>query len=213
MDLFAKVIALIVIVVVIAAIFVTLSTKLGGSGQQQNATSAQNLVLSYIKSAYPTAQVYPINVSRSNLTNDSWDIFLGVVYNHSSACPTIEIEDFDYPAVNILPRTDNVYSTNCKMSNGEINLGQVKLPAAANVDSYTESAGAQDYVGVFGYPNVTVTAAFSGNTAGTNMELDVGQLTNVWVVNYTAQRANYTEFVVLNRSGSFIGNYPVPKAG
>jgi hypothetical protein len=208
MNLFGKVAIIGLIVIVLAAGVIALSAKVSGAKPPINATAAQTFILGYMKQTYPTADVYPINVTPSKLANNSWDIFVGVVYNASSSCPTIEIEDFDYPAVNILPRTDNIYAENCTIyTNGN---QRITIPAAAIVASYNSSSVAKGYVREYGYPNVSVKAKFFDTTNSTPL----GTLQNVWLVNYSTIRSNYVQYVVLNQYGFPIGNYTVSnKAG
>lgn len=203
MDLLAKVVVVALIVVVVAAVVILLGTKISVAKQQLNATQAQSFVLTYIKKTYPNTQAYPINVSRSTLVNGSWDVFVGIVYNYSRPCPTIEIEDYDYPAVNLYPRTDNVYSSGGVGCKSSTNLYAVNLPSAAMADAYMLATGARQYVQRFGYSNVTATAVFVKNTTQTSF----GTFSDFWNVTYTAPHAGFSEYILLYQSGEFIGNY------
>ena len=203
MDLFGKVVIMVIVIIAVAGIFVALKGSVQNQAHPLNATQAQNFVINYMRQTFPNAQVYPINVTRSQLMNNSWDIFVGVVFNYTSSCPTIEIEDFDYPAVNIQPRTDNIYSRGCTLYSGQINLYGMNLPAAAMVDAYSASTAARNYVQTYGYSNVMASARFYQSYN----QSPLGTINNAWVVRYNTTASRNTLYVILNQFGFLLGNY------
>ena len=67
MDLFGKVVILVIAVIVIAGLFIALKGAKLSTAAPLNATQAQSFVINYMRQTYPNAQVYPINVTKSQL--------------------------------------------------------------------------------------------------------------------------------------------------
>ncbi len=207
MDLFGKVVVGVVVVIVFAMIIFTAITHVS-SAKKLTAQQAETFISNYLKQLSPGAEVDIINVTPSKLVNGSWDVFAGIIYNQTTPCPTVVIEDFDYPATNMLPRTDNVYASNCTIY-GNTSIATVRLPAIAIATSYQESDAAKAYVESFGYNGTAVHARFFQNLTGSPYNPKNG--TDIWIVNYTAARSNYSLYVTLNVSGNVLSNIRVQK--
>lgn len=202
MDLLSKVILGMALIIIGAVIIFTLATH-AANAKRLTAGQASTFIYNYLKQSSPNASVEIINVSPSRLVNGSWDVFVGVVYNQTRACPTITIEDFDYPATSMLPRTDNVYASNCTVY-GNSSIETARLPAIAIATAYQESGAAQAYVRKYGYNNTYVHAEFFSEL--NNSPYNPSNENRVWVVNYSATSANYSLYLTLNTSGTVINS-------
>jgi hypothetical protein len=214
MELFGRVaiIAAVVIVVAAAASLLPSHVIAGAPTSQQ----AVQYVIRDMRANNPRANITVINVSSSTLKSGSWNIVLSVVYNASRPCPTLFIEGFDYPATNLVPSVDNLYTAHCVIYGvSDAPSYVISSPYIAIAMSYNQSPAAiRSYVDTFGYNNTRVAAKFfptmsSGATpAGRNF-------TSVWLINYTANDATYSEYAVMGSSGLMLANYtladPSPK--
>jgi hypothetical protein len=199
----AAIIAVIAIIIAGAGFLVfhrTTSTKL-------TAQQASDLVVKDIKAQNPNANVTVISISNSTLRAESWQIVTSVVYNGSKPCPTLFIDVFDYPALGLQNYTANLYTSDC-MINGLSDAPSyvISSPEIAIVRSYSSNYSAiRSYVRRFGYANTSVTARFEGQINNTAF----GNETNIWLVKYSATKANYSLYATLNQSGSILNSYNV----
>jgi hypothetical protein len=205
MELLGRVaiIALVVIVIAAAAFLLATHVIAGPLTSQQ----AVQYVLSDMRAGNPSANITVINVSASALKADSWNIVLSVVYNASRSCPTLFIEDFDYPAVGLVPSVDNLYTTHCVVYGISTAPSYViSSPYIAIARSTNQSTQIMAYANTFGYNNTFVRARFF-STLNPNATPLQENLTSVWLINYTAQGANYSEYAIMSSSGAMIANY------
>lgn len=205
MDLLGRV-AIIVLVVIVAATvaFMLIGPVFSGPLTSQQAVQ---LVLKDMRNSTPDANISVITVQPSTLKTGSWNIVLSVVYNASKPCPTLFIETFDYPALGFVPSVDNLYTSHCVIYGISTAPSYViSSPYIAIARSYNQSfAPVTSYVKTFGYNNTVVHARFlsqGGNATPLN-----GNFTSVWLVNYTAKNAPYSEYVVMSSSGTIVANY------
>jgi uncharacterized protein (UPF0333 family) len=214
MDLLEKVVILIVILVAVSLV-VFWATKAQPSQKVAPPTKSQveQFVYSYLSQASPGAQINIINATQSTIGNDSWDVFVGIVYNATSPCPTVVEQDYNYPAINLAPRYDNnitAYNNGvCTLYSGaNTSIAGMNLPAIAQVKSYIGSQQARTYVKTFGYNNTHVQTQFlkSFNYSGAAASHS-GMIQNVWQVNYTAKIAAYSYYTILNDSGNLVFGY------
>lgn len=205
MDLLVKVAVVALVLIVVAGVgFLLYRTVSGGPLTLQQALQT---VLNDQALKHPNAIISVISVTPSTLRANSWDMVLGVVDNATRPCPTLSIEEFDYPAFSLLNSTVNIYTKGCIIHGGSYTSYAISTPAIAIVKSYTNaSSDAANYVGIFGYNN-TIVHARNFTVLGSNMTPLNRTFDNVWLVNYTAVGAGYSLFVILNYSGSVIGHY------
>lgn len=208
MDLLAKVGVAVVIFIVIAGIGFYAFGMLAGQATALTAQKATQIVISDLKLRNPTADVTIISVTPSTLAAGSWSMTFSVVYNSTSPCPTLFIEGFDYPATGLVPSVDNLYTENCTIYGlSTAPTYVISSPAIAIVKSYDSGfAPITNYVNNYGYGNTTVHAKFFA-TLESNMTPLNRTFYNVWDINYTAIRAGYSQFAILNSSGAIAGNY------
>jgi hypothetical protein len=209
MDLLLKVGILIIVLIVIFGAAFLIFVHTGQSGPLTQA-QAQQIVLNDIKASNPNATVTVVSSSPSPSFNNSWSIVLAIVYNATRPCPTLFIEGFDYPAtgLSISHGIDNLYTTKCVISGlSTAPTYVISSPEIAIARSYnTSSPELVNYVTLYGYNNVNVYATFYANLGASATPL--GQsFSNIWLVNYTAKNAPYSQYVVLAQSGQIIGNY------
>lgn len=210
MELFARVGVIAVLVIAIAALaFIATGHGISAPLTQDQAVQ---YVLSDVRSNNPAANISVIAVSPSVLKAGSWDIVLSVVYNATRPCPTLFIEAFDYPATGFVPSVDNLYTTRCVVYGASTAPSYViSSPYIAIARSYNQSfAPITDYVGAFGYNNTQVRARYFANLNESETPLQ-RPFQNVWLINYTARYATYSEFVIMTASGSMLANYTLAK--
>ncbi len=203
MELIGRVAIIAVVVIMIAAAaFLLFSHVIAG---QLTSQQAVQYVLSDVRASNPSANITIINVSSSKVV--SWNITLSVVYNASKPCPTLFIEYFDYPATGLVPTTENRYTANCVVYG--LSTAQpyvISSPYIAIARSYNQSAQMRAYVHTFGYNNTTVHANFYSALGASATPLGEN-FTSVWLINYTAKSAGYSEYAILGSSGAVIANY------
>lgn len=208
MDLLEKVaIVVIVLIVIFSAGFLLFQHF----QQTANLTSAQAVqyVLSDIKDANPGANITVINVSNST-QKGSYNIVLSVVYNSTKPCPTLLIDDFDYPAFGLSQSVDNTYTNKCIIY-GPANVSSgITSPQIAIVKSYNQTSTPSiiDYVSKYGYSNTNVYAKYYSYLNESYTHLGQSYY-NVWLVAYKASNANYSIYAVVDSSGAIAGNYTV----
>jgi len=198
------IIAVVVIVIIGAVLVMTYKT----ANTKLTVQQAEGLVVNDIKAQNPTANVSQIGAAtNSSLAPNSWVITLSVVYNGTRPCPTVQIEQFDYPATGLQSTTSTTYSyysqNGCTVPSSQNQNQQynITLPDKSSIAIATSYASGNNsigaYVDKFGYANTFVTARFQG---GTNSGA-FGNETNVWLVRYKATNANYSLIAVLDQSG------------
>lgn len=218
MDLLTKVAAAVVVLIVIASLGFLVYNAIASHSSVLTSQQASQIVLSDLKLHNPNANITIINITPSTLKSGSWSIILSIIYNATRACPTLSISSFDYPATGLVPTAVNIYSyynrspiDRCTVpsyvTTPETATYVTSSPEIAIVKSYKSGfTPIVDYVRAYGYNNTAVYAKFF-NTLEKNMTPINETFYNVWLVNYTANGAIYSQFVILNSSGSITGNY------
>ena len=208
MDLFAKVvIAAVIMGVILGAFFLLKYTYSAPLTQAQ----AEQVVLNDLKAHSPGAIINVINVSSSNLRNDSWKIVVNMVYNSTRPCPTILTESFDYPALGLSPTVYSVYSDNCNVYGGGSLPGSynyvIGSPYIAIAQSYAQNyTQVKDYVSNYGYNATSVHAKFY-DTIPANFTPLNKNFSNSWLINYTASGATQSLFVIMSANGIITNSY------
>ncbi len=212
MDLLAKVGVLIVVLIIIFSAGFLLFVH--PSRSQLTQAQAEQTVLTDIKTLNPNATVSIVAASASKQYNGSWDIVLSVVYNATRPCPSLSIQEYDYPALGLsgTPVTDNQYSG---VSGGHCVIYGLSS-APTYVISSPEIAIARSYnasppelvafVNMYGYNDINAYASFFANMSPSTTPLNA-TFSNVWLVNYTSPLSPTREYVILGQSGQILGNY------
>lgn len=210
MDLIGKVAIIVILLIVIAAAGFLLFKH--STQTQFTAQEAKQVVLNDLKASNPRANITVINVSNSTLEKGSYNVVLSIVYNSTSPCPTLFIEEYDYPATGLVPSTDNLYTSDCIVY-GLTNAPSYVIgsPEIAIARSYNQSVAhnitqVTNYVNDFGYNNIITTASFYPDLNNTNTHLSQSYY-NVWLIKYHAAAANYSIYAVLDSSAAIIANY------
>ncbi len=217
--LFKTAIAVAVIVVIIAMLFLywELSSRLNGA-----LTSAQaaSLIKSDILQHYPSAQVTILNVSNSSMHSGSWDILARIVYNQTTACPSVISEEFDYPATGLI----NQSTTYSNYANGvcivNLNTGMaleqniISLPAFAMASPLNHSfAPLVSFIQINGFRNVYASAdhvdpgVADNITSSQGSNMTFNSTSALWLVNYTSHSTGRTLHLIMDTSGSILFNY------
>jgi hypothetical protein len=207
MGLLLSVAVIAVIVIAVAAIaFLVFTTA--AVNPLLTVANAKSLVVNDIKTQSPNANVTIISVSNSTHAA-SWLITLSIIYNGSKPCPTVLIEQFDYPATGLHPTNDTQASG--------FNSGVCSVYIHGSLPPYAPLFIASSYASKnpylisytteFGYGNTFVTATPSQDETNSSL---FGNQTNVWLVRYKATTANYSISAVLDQSGKVMQTYNAP---
>ncbi len=211
MDLLTRVAIIAIILIAIFASAVVIYKYAISSNSTLTAQGAGKIVLNDLQLAYPNATVSILNITPSTLTQKSWNIFVSLVYNATSPCPTLYLDEYDYPATGLVPTVANLYTKNCII----YGLSQSALPYYTYVIASPEVAIAKSYnasfpailryVSAYGYPNTVVHATKHSVLSGTPFTNTT--FNDVWLINYTASGAPYSEYLVMNVTGHILYNY------
>ncbi len=211
MELIARVGVLLVVIVAVAAAGFLLFTHSASQQGPVTKTQAESLVYNDVKLQNPNATITIVNASPSSVAPNSWSITLAVVYNATRPCPTLFIEAYDYPATGFVPSTDNLYTRGCVIYGlATAPYYVISSPDIAVVGAYNTSSWVQHYVSVYGYNSVTASASFYANLTASATPLNMSY-SNIWLVNFTATQATYSEYVLLGQSGTRIANYTIAR--
>jgi hypothetical protein len=212
MDLFGKIAVLVIALIMLSALAFILFEQNAQSKMTKG--DAVSFVLDYLKQRNSDSNISVVSVSPSNLTPNSWRIVVSIVSNATKPCPTVMIEECDYPAFMIAcnPEPENLYTEGCVVHGISGALSYfISMPSIAIVRSYNASGVARSYVSTFGYNNTFVKASYHAqlNAASTPLNRN---FTNVWLINYTATNANYSNYFIMDSSGSILANYTINKS-
>ncbi len=199
---------MIVVTIILIAIAITAVIVLKHNPVQSHVTSssAEEVVLSDLYQHSPTGIFNIINVSRSP-TKDSWIIVLSASYNSTKPCPTYLTESFNYPSTNLAPIINSIYASKCKVYQvSTTHGGSIGLPVVA----IAEASSIRDpvivsYISTYSYNSTFVNAKFYPLYRRMLNNTSIN-LSNIWIVNYTAKNANYSVYVILDKFGRFIRN-------
>lgn len=190
----------VIIYAVVAVALVFLGYYLASSNllkpQQVTEQQAWSFVRSYLLSAYPNANITLNKLVPSNYSG-SWYIEASVISNSTSPCPWYSIYSFDYPQFNLVSRKVNTYTQNCIPMNYSIGSlipnPQIATTLASSVNTV------KSYLNSYGISNVTAMATIFDKTtaAGRNF-------TKVYIVKYSAQRANYSVSAILSQVNGMV---------
>ncbi len=206
MDLFAKIIiTTIAVVFVLGIVFGVVLLLYHATPKPLTKAQAEGLILKDMEQAYPNANLSLISASRSNLTNDSWNVVINVAYNYSRACPEVVTEGFDYPAVNLVPSDEILYSSGCRLYGfGAAPNYIITNPYIAMVRAYDSNNSAiMDYVSNYTYNNTNVYARFY--SAANPELLGIGiNSTDSWVIEYTSPNSKSILYALMKTSGNVV---------
>lgn len=209
MDLIGRVA---VVAVLLIIVFTIAFLVLPHSGQSK--PTPLQVVLKDVQDSNPGASVTVLSITNSTYENGSTAIVLSIVYNGTRPCPTVGIEQFDYPAFSLSSSYPNFYTQgHCIIINLKTNQSTyvISNPEIAVARSYNQSidhniTNVTNYVSKFGYNN-TVVKATSYPYLNNNQTHLSQSYYNVWLVKYSAANAPFSVFVVMYQNGSIITNY------
>ena len=176
-------------------------------GQQVSQQQAVTLVTNYLKNTNPNTLVNVTNVTPS-VYPGSWHILTAVAFNATSPCPSYVAYSFDYPQYGFVYRVQNNYTSNCVIYGLQQNQSYILAAAPlAIARSYNLSVPSiMNFVSHYGYKNVVVHATYFDSIL-----LSSTTYNGVWIVNYTAPAANYSEFAAITQvGGNLVANYTLP---
>ncbi|MEM0154408.1 MAG: hypothetical protein QW814_01055 [Methanothrix sp.] len=206
MNLFGKIaIATIAVIFVFGVIFGALLLFYHPVSKPLTSTQAEALVLKDIQQEYPNAVFSVISISKSNLTADSWNVVLNIVYNSTKPCPEVMTEGFDYPAVTLVPSDEVLYSSDCKVYGfGYAPDYVISQPYIAITRAY-ESGNPQilDYIGRYGYNNTNAYASYYKN--GNSFLYSIGiNSTDAWIIKYNSTKTANVLYAEMGTNGTVL---------
>jgi len=216
MDLLEKVaIVAIILIVIFSSALLIFKYAIKGN-QNLTAAQAQQIVLRDLSLTYPNASITATNVSPSTLSKGSWSVYVSIVYNATRPCPTLYLDQYDYPATGLVPTIANLYTQHCII----YGLAGTALPYYTYLITSPEIAIAKSYnssypsliryVSTFGYDNTNVYAKRYIVLNRTTIPVNV-TFYDAWLINYTATNAPYSEYIIMNSTGFILYNYSVSK--
>jgi hypothetical protein len=206
MDLLARVaIAAVIVVVILVAVYYFVQNNV--ASHISEAQAVDNVTL-FLERNYSNAQVAVTNVTPSQYTG-SWYVVASIVINATSPCPSYFIDSFDYPQFGFVPRTVNVYTSNCKIE-GFSNNESFKIynsPVAITRAYTLDIPALRNFIDTYGFQNVNVHTYFLNAT-----QLSGLNYTNIWLVNYSATSApNNTYALLYQLNGTLLGVINISK--
>ncbi len=213
MDIIFKVVLMaIILIAIVVAIFVIHNYFVKVKPNYITENEALSIVTKDIKLENPNSNITIINITKSKLANDSWDITLRLINYPHSICPTLEIESYNYPAVTLVPTVISVYSSNCSIYGNEtcatpysdITMDPVAL-TCAYIDNTTSL---NTYIRDYGFKNITASAQFYSSLNITHPQADYR---NIWLLNYSSNMSNYNLIIVMNKSGYIVNSFKISK--
>ncbi len=206
MQLIEKVgIATVVIIIIALAAFLFKGNA--SSKSNINATQAEQFVLSDLYQSAPYANFTLLNISKT--TNSSWYITVSATYNASTPCPTYLVESFNYPSENLAPVVNNIYASDCTVHELINNATSgINIPALAIATATTQARSGEDtalynYLSTYTYNATHAHATFFRTNPFPSIFDQYGN--DIWVVNYTASKSNYSLYVALSGAGNLRG--------
>ncbi len=211
MDLFGKIaIATIAVIFIFGVIFGAGVLFYHPLSKPLTSAQAEALVLKDIQQQYPNAVFNVISISKSNLTADSWNVVLNVVYNSTKACPEVMTEGFDYPAVTLVPSDEVVYSSNCKVYGfGYAPDYVISQPYIAITRAYESgNTSILNYVGEYGYNNTSAYASYY--RTGNSFLYSIGiNSTDAWIIKYNATDTAKVLYAAMGANGTILATSEV----
>ena len=208
MELLVRTALAVIVIVALLAVVYLIGYFLVAPPAPLNETQADALVVKDLLQHSPDANISILRSSPSAAYPNSWSIFVRMVYNQGTACPSMTTESFIYPATGFL-NTTSLYSNYsdgaCRLyislANASRGISRIigLAPLAIDVPYNDSVPGVVNMVNSYGYSNVVADAHLEANLniAGKNMS-------NVWLVSYSAPPHNSTYVVVLDTSGDII---------
>ena len=211
MNLFSKIaIATIVIIFVFGVVFGALLLLYHPVSKPLTSAQAEALVLKDMQQEYPNAVFSVISMSKSNLTTNSWNVVLNVVYNSTRACPEVMTEGFDYPAVTLVPSDEILYASNCKVYGfGYAPDYVISQPYIAITRAYESgNASILNYIGKYGYNSTNAYASYY--RAGNSFLYSIGiNSTNAWIIKYNATDTANVLYAAMGTNGTILATSEV----
>ena len=181
-----------IIAVLVIVVLFAITYLMGASHSQLTNAQAEAQVIDFIKSSFPNSLVnVTTNSTASSLYPGSWTIQAQAIINGSKPCPSDFVYTFEVPAFSLVNNTQNVYTANCKIYETAIGSAPVAIAWAYAKLNITQ---VRQFVDKYSYSNVSVAAQHLSSTLVNGVNVS-----NVWLVTFSAPLANHTVSVVLNQ--------------
>jgi hypothetical protein len=203
MNLLVKIaIATIAVIFVLGIVFGAVLVLYHPSTTPLTSAQAEALVLKDVQQEYPNAVFNVISISRSNLTKDSWNVVLDVVYNSTKPCPEVMTEGFDYPAVTLVPSDEVLYASACKVYGYGYAPDYVISQPYIAMDRAFESGNSSiiNYISSHGYNNTNAYASFYRTANPFLLSLGINS-TRMWIIKYNATDTKSVLYAAMSGTG------------
>ncbi len=197
-----------VVIVAVAAAFGISSLLHSSHSHSVTPAQAEHFVLADLQQASPTdTNISILNVSPSPVSSGSWRVTVSVVYNATTPCPTFLVNEYDYPAVTLVPSVEDVYTSNCTIY-GLANAPSyvISAPPVAITRSYDlHNQSVLNFV--TSHINTVVVHAMLYNSIAANSTPLGIPFNDTWIINYSAPGAGAL-YALMNESGTrILGTY------
>lgn len=188
-------------VLILAAVVVILALLMLATRRETTKEEALKFVKDDIAAKYGAEAV----LANFNATKQdgSWSIQADVVTNAEPACPARTRLYYNYPAFGYVTRTPETITANCQICIG-IEPGECRIffDDEAVIASHSRQGGldVSDYIKT--YADARPSANFYGE--GESYAHDGKDYSSVWLVDWSAQGANYTVHALVDPNGGTI---------
>jgi hypothetical protein len=194
------VVAIVLIIVILLAIYYAYLFLSGNSVQPITQQHAEALITSDLQTAYPNAIINVTSDMQSTYAG-SWHIVVSVTLNATSPCPSYFVNTYDYPRFAFVSTPQNTYTKNCQIyvfsPGGSFTLGSTPV-AVAWASTHVKTVA--DYIKAFGLQNVSVVTSFISNSSAGDE----------WQMIYSSKHAGYAIYATLaDINGTLLSNYNV----
>ncbi len=204
MGLVKNITIAVVVLVVVFGLAMLLAQNKPSGGIITESQAAAN-VTKDLSETYLGANITILNATE--LSNGNYSFLVRLLFNGTRACPTIYTNTYIYPGFTFVPIQYNSYvpsKIGCTQPNGRPNV--IASPYIAVGWATNQSLQLLTYLNQYGYKNVTSGArlykSLQVNESGQNVNL-----TDVWLVSYSAAGTNSSFNVVMYENGSVISRY------
>ncbi|MBI4399566.1 hypothetical protein HY570_02345 [Candidatus Micrarchaeota archaeon] len=176
-----------ILVVLAVVIYLGISIK-----QEITEAQATKFVLDDLSSKYQGAKIGILTIEK-NETSD-WNIKAWVTYSADSPCPNRKHVYYNYPKFNFVTREESI-TPECKVCEGSREC-IIVFPEEAIIASHVKQGTEGTNAYLKNYPDAKAAAVF-------NPPENEGY-TDAWLVTWTSEKTNVTQYVLLNKFGGTV---------
>ncbi len=194
------------IIAIVVVIVFSLAVLIHGfithkSSSYVSESDALSTVMSDIKLNNPSSNVTLLSIKKSNISNDTWSMSFRVINYQDYACPTLEIENYNYPALTLVPSVINVYTSDCKIfvSNPCYVSNITSYPILLACLYHQNDSELNGFINTYGYHTVKANPKFYKSYVQNNKTYE-----DVWFTKYYTANSTYNLSVLSDFNGVII---------